>query len=127
MQLAYTILYVENVPETLAFYQQAFGLQKKFLHESNDYGELDTGTTTLSFSARELMQELGKHPGKADGAAPTFEIAFTTDNVTAAVDKAVAAGAKLVQAAELMSWGQTIAYVRDLNDFLVEICTPIVA
>ena len=48
MQLAYTILYVENVAASLAFYSAAFGLERKFLHESGDFGELATGTTTLA-------------------------------------------------------------------------------
>ncbi|MEO1523627.1 MAG: VOC family protein, partial [Cyanobacteria bacterium J06633_2] len=50
MKLKYTILYVENVSATLNFYEQSFGLQTKMLHESGDYGELDTGETTLAFS-----------------------------------------------------------------------------
>ena len=32
MQLAYTILYVDNVAASLAFYEQAFGLRTRFLH-----------------------------------------------------------------------------------------------
>ena len=45
MKLKYAILYVEDVPATLDFYEQAFGLTRKMLHEGGDYGELDTGTT----------------------------------------------------------------------------------
>ena len=44
--------------------------------------------------------------------------------VVAAVQRAVAAGARLVQAPEQMPWGQTVAYVADINDALVELCTP---
>ena len=47
------------------------------------------------------------------------------DDVAAAVARAVDAGAKLVQEATAMPWGQTIAYVGDHNGFLVEICTPV--
>ncbi|MEL7427855.1 MAG: hypothetical protein AAFN81_33010, partial [Bacteroidota bacterium] len=31
LHYAYTILYVPNVPETIAFYQKAFGFEQKFL------------------------------------------------------------------------------------------------
>ena len=34
-------------------------------------------------------------------------------------------GARLVQAPEAMPWGQTVAYVADLEGFLVELCTPV--
>lgn len=63
-------------------------------------------------------------PQTADVKAPSFEIAFTTDDVAAAVVRAVAAGAPLMQPPEQMPWGQTVAYVADLDRFLVEICTP---
>jgi lactoylglutathione lyase len=51
MQLGYTIIYVADVPASLAFYGKAFGLATRFLHESNTYGELETGATALAFAA----------------------------------------------------------------------------
>jgi len=125
MNFGYTILYVEDVPRSLSFYEAAFGLKRRFLHESGDFGELDTGATALAFSSRRLMRELGKHPSKAAVDAPCFEIAFTTPDVAAAVALAVSAGAVLVQAPEDMPWGQTVAYVADPDGFLVELCTPV--
>jgi len=125
MKFKYTILYVKNVAKTLQFFDKAFGFKEAMLHESGDYGELDTGATTLSFSALSLMKDLGKTPGRANPASPTFEIAFETEDVTAALTKALAAGAVLVQDAEEMPWGQTTAYVSEPNGFLIEICTPV--
>lgn len=93
------------------------------LHESGDYGELDTGLTTLSFSSLRLMEQIGKHPGKPVRGNPCFEIAFTVEDVATALVQAVKAGAELVQAAQDMPWGQTTAYVNDPNGFLVELCT----
>ncbi len=125
MTFKYTILYVENVAESLAFFCRAFGLSRRMLHESGDYGELDTGATTLSFSSIGLMQGLGKSPARPRADAPTFELAFETDDVAAGVDRALQAGATLVQPAEQMPWGQTTAYVTDPNGFLIELCTPV--
>jgi len=53
-----------------------------------------------------------------------MEIAFATAHVQKTFDAAVKAGAKEVKAPEKKPWGQTVGYVRDLNGFLVEICTP---
>jgi len=125
MKFKYTILYVENVEETLRFYTQAFGLEQSMIHESGDYGELDTGSTTLSFSSLELMTNIGKNPGQANSSNPIFEIAFETDDVPSALVKALEAGATLVQEAQEMPWGQTTAYVSDHNGFLIELCTPV--
>jgi len=126
LKFKYTILYVDDVVETFSFYEKAFGFNKKMLHDSGEYGELDTGNTTLSFSSLKLMRELGKNPAKPNFNAPTFEIAFETDDVNAALSKALDAGALLVQDATDMPWGQTIAYITENNGFLVEICTPVV-
>lgn len=125
MKLKYTILYVDNVAETLKFYENAFGFKTRFIHEAGDYGELDTGDTTLSFSSLALMNELGKNPKQADPAAPVFEIALETDEVKKWLEQAVKAGAKLVQDVKEEPWGQTTSYVSDPNGFLVEICSPV--
>jgi lactoylglutathione lyase len=125
MKFKYTILYVLNVEETLSFYTQAFGFKQSMLHESGDYGELKTGATTLSFSSLELMTNIGKNPGQASSSSPVFEIAFETANVPLALEKALNAGAKLIQQTQEMPWGQTTAYVSDQNGFLIELCTPI--
>lgn len=125
MKLKYTILYVDDVAATLVFYERAFALERSVLHESGDYAELDTGTTRLSFSSKKLIADLGKSPGDADVSSPTFEIAFETDDVRGALDRAVGAGAKLIQDVRDETWGQTTSYVSDQNGFLIEICSPI--
>lgn len=127
LRFKYTILYVENVAATIKFFEAAFGFTQAMLHESGDYGELDTGSTTLSFSSIQLMTDIGKNPGRANAQQPTFEIAFETGDVASALKKALAAGAKLIQDTEEMPWGQTTAYVSELNGFLIELCTPVSA
>lgn len=125
MIFRYTILYVHDVETTLAFFDAAFGFKTAFLHESKDYGELDTGQTKLAFSSIKLMEQLGKSPATKPVTNPSFEIAFETDDVAAALAKALKAGAALVQGVEEMPWGQTTAYVRLAEGFLIEICTAV--
>ncbi len=125
MRFGYTILYVDDVAATLDFYGKAFGLPARFLHESGTYGELETGATALAFVSRAMMREIGKTPQPPVLDKPTNEIALVTDDVAGGVAKAVAAGATLVQAPQDMPWGQTVAYVGDVNGFLVELCTPL--
>ncbi|MEE9427830.1 MAG: VOC family protein [Paracoccaceae bacterium] len=125
MQLGYVIHYVENVDETLGFYERAFGCTRKFLHEVGDYGELDTGATTLAFAGIAMLQDAGKSPARADPKAPVSEIAFVTDDVAAAFAKAVENGAGAMQEPTRMPWGQTVSFVSDMNGFLVEICSPV--
>ncbi|MCF8473271.1 MAG: VOC family protein [Emcibacter sp.] len=125
MKFKYSIFYVENVKETIEFYNRAFGFETRFLHESGDFGELDTGETSLSFSSVSLMKQLGKAPGKPEPSAPVFEIAFETNDVEGSLKKAIDAGAILVQGVRQEPWGQTTSYVSDPNGYLVEICSPV--
>lgn len=127
MRFGYTILYVDDVASTLDFYGKAFALPTRFLHESGTYGELETGATALAFASRTMLREMGKTTQPPVLSAPTCEIALVTGDVAAAVERAVAAGATLVQEPKGMPWGQTIAYVGDINGFLVELCTPMSA
>ena len=126
MQFGYTILYVDDVVETIGFYERAFGLKRKMLHE-REYGELDTGGTKLAFAARDFVKGMipldFDRPGGAK-AAP-FEIGLVTEDVQSAFETAVKAGATPVKEPAKKPWGQTVGYVSDNNGFLVELCTPI--
>ena len=125
MKFGYTILYVKDVEKTVAFYESAFVLKRKFVHE-NGYGEMDTGETKLAFAGVELAMSNGVSfvPANPEGPAPAVEVAFVTDDVQAAFAMAVKAGAVPVAEPKQKPWGQTVGYVRDLNGFLVEICSP---
>lgn len=127
MKLGYTIIYVADVPETIAFYEAAFGLTRKFIHESNLYAELDTGDTVLAFAGVEAaeMNGLAIVPNAPDGPAAAWEICFVTDDVTGAYDRAVVAGCTPVSAPCAKPWGQTVSYVRDRDGCIVEIASPI--
>jgi catechol 2,3-dioxygenase-like lactoylglutathione lyase family enzyme len=128
--LGYAILYVKDVPASLGFYEKAFGLSRRFLHDKDGkaYGELETGAARLAFASLPLVRDHLK-----DGvtiAAPDkpplgFEIALVTPDVQALYRRAVEAGAAGVTAPEAKPWGQTAAYVRDGDGFLVELCTPL--
>jgi len=98
MKLGYTIIYVADVPKTVAFYEAAFGLTQRFIHESNLYGEMETGDTVLAFAGVEAaeMNGLAIIPNVPDGPAAAWEICFVTDDVVAAYDKAVSKGCQPV-------------------------------
>jgi len=52
-------------------------------------------------------------------------VAFACDDVAAAFEHAVAAGATAVAEPTQKPWGQTVAYVRDGDGVIVELCTPV--
>lgn len=126
IKFGYTIVYVENVPNILDFYVCAFGFATKFIHEGNDYGELDTGNTTIGFADHNLgKMNLPEGYISANSNQPLgMELVFVTANVQAALDNAIRAGAEEVQPVTLKPWGQNVAYLRDPAGTLIELCSP---
>jgi lactoylglutathione lyase len=127
MKFGYTIVYVPDVAASLEFFGQAFGLGRRFLHESGMYGELATGETTLSFAAHALaeMNFPGGHVEAHASPRPLgMEVGFVTPDVAAAHARALAAGASELAAPSAKPWGQTVSYVRCPDGTLVELCTP---
>jgi len=128
IKFAYTILYVQDVKKSIAFYEKVFGFEQKFITPDNSYGELVTGETTLSFATITLANSNlkdGFTESNLQNKPFGIEVAFTTKNVEDTVKSAVEAGAVIVAEPETKPWGQVVAYVRDFDGFLVEICTPI--
>lgn len=128
MDLGWVIFVVPDVAATIDFFERAFGLSRRFVGDAGDYGEMDTGATTLAFVAESLAATtipVGLRPNRPGEAPAGAQVTLVTDNVGDAYDRAVAAGAVGLGAPTTTPWGQTVAYLRDPNGLLVEIGTPI--
>ncbi|TAE58475.1 MAG: VOC family protein [Bacteroidetes bacterium] len=128
MKFAYTILYVENVTETIEFYEKAFGFSRKFITPEMDYGELLTGETSIAFASMELGNSNfrdGFEKTSPSKKPPGIELAFTTENIETDFQHALDSGATEFEPLTEKPWGQKVGYLRDINGFLIEICTPI--
>ncbi|MBK3396267.1 MULTISPECIES: VOC family protein [Methylobacterium] len=125
MKLGYVILYVPDVAASVAFYGRAFGLAPRFVHDSGQYAELETGGTALAFAEEGFVGETcpGFRLNRRSEAPAGFEVGLVAEDVAAAFARAVAAGALPVAAPVTKPWGQTVAYVRDGDGVLVELCS----
>jgi lactoylglutathione lyase len=124
VRLGYVIAYVEDPEMTAGFWERAFGLQRRFVHESGQYAEMETGETTLAFASNALGES--NLPGgfrRNDPAEPPagVEVALVAEDVEGAFRSALEAGAAAVAEPKAKPWGQTVAYVRDPDGVLVEI------
>ena len=127
VKFGYTIVYVESVEKTISFFENAFGMSRKFITEENDYGELNTGETTLSFASHELGNSNfkgGYVSGSGSDKPLGTEIALVTTDVSAAHSSALKHGASELKAPEEKPWGQVVSYVRCPSGILLELCTP---
>ncbi len=123
MKLNYVIIYVEDAVKATDFYAEAFDLKTRFIHESGMYAEMETGETVLSFANHQMLaMNIGIESSKENKSG--FELAFSTDSVQEAFDKALSAGAREIKPPEKKPWGQTVGYVQDPYGTIIEICTP---
>ena len=128
VKLGYTIAYVNDVNKAIAFFEKAFNLRKKFITAEHDYGELDTGNTTLAFASHALASTnfKGDYVNGSSSEAPLgIEIALVTDELESVYTAAIAHGATSLQSPVQKPWGQGVAYVRCPSGILLELCTPI--
>ncbi|WP_166921927.1 VOC family protein [Flavobacterium poyangense] len=128
IKFGYTILYVENVEAAIVFYENAFGFSRKFITPEKDYGELSTGETTISFASKNLAAQNLKDgfiTSSLEEKPFAIELGFITDDVTGTIQKAISFGAVIVKEPVEKPWGQIVAYVRDPEGFLIEICTEV--
>jgi len=129
ISLGYTIFYVNDVAGTVRFFTTAFGLEPRFVTPEGDYGEVETGATTLAFVSIELARANLDDAGGfvlPDATQPSpISITLLTSDVAATVAAAVEAGARTYVAPAEKPWGQTVAYVLGPSNLLIEIAIPV--
>ncbi|WP_316674811.1 VOC family protein [uncultured Tolumonas sp.] len=127
MKFGYAIVYVPDVEQTLSFFEQAFSWKRKFIHESGEYGELNTGDTTLAFASHNLGEINLPNGYIAVNDTPKplgFELAFVVDDVDMAHLKAITAGATELSVPKQKPWGQRVSYIQTPSGILIELCSP---
>lgn len=129
VSLGYTIFYVNDVSETVSFCEAAFGLERRFVTEENDYGEVETGATTLAFVslglAKANLDDAGGFMLPDEVRPAPVSIALVTTDVAGTVAAAVAAGGRSYTDPVEKPWGQTVAYVLGPSNLLIEVATPV--
>jgi catechol 2,3-dioxygenase-like lactoylglutathione lyase family enzyme len=117
------MLWVADVPASVDFYEKAFGLERAWVRDEGDYAQMSTGETTLQFAVETAAPTSGVdiRLNRADGPAAGMQLSLVVDDVPAAFDQAVNAGAIAVADPVTKPWGQVVAYVRDPDGVLVEL------
>ncbi|XP_009353814.2 uncharacterized protein Mb0911c [Pyrus x bretschneideri] len=122
---AYTVVYVKDVAKSTTFYSKAFGYDIRRLDDSNRWGELESGQTTIAFTPlhqHETDDLTGAVQTPSSGRErQPIEVCFAYGDVDAAYKRAVESGAVPVSAPEAKEWGQKVGYVRDLDGIVVRL------
>jgi predicted enzyme related to lactoylglutathione lyase len=128
VKFGYTINYVPNVDIAMSFFEKAFEMKRRFITDENDYGELDTGETTLAFASHELglSNFSGGYVSSTESDKPLgIEIALVTDDVSEVHQRAIHYGAVELKSPETKPWGQMVSFIRCPSGILIELCSPI--
>ncbi|MCG8336511.1 MAG: VOC family protein [Proteobacteria bacterium] len=127
MKFGSPCLFVKDVQQTIAFYIDAFGLDKKFYDPDFDFGIVMAGDAEIGIASHEagnrMMPE--KYPQPESGNPQGVELAFYSENVEDDYTKAIKAGAKPLASPYDTPWGQKVAYVESIEGTIIGICSPI--
>jgi uncharacterized glyoxalase superfamily protein PhnB len=104
-------LRVEDVSGATKLLAEAYGW--RVLSDGADFGELDAGGLRIMLS-REAMVPWGRLDG--------LILHEYVDDVPAAVERAVAAGAELLAGPLKTDWGTEAAYLKGPGDLIVDLC-----
>jgi lactoylglutathione lyase len=126
MKFGYAVIFVDDVRSAIEFYEQAFGLERGLVTQA--FATLRTGDTQLAFGwtkneRKELGGAVAFRENRRDDDAAGAQVSLIADDVDAAFQRAVSAGATPIITPTRMPWGQTVSRVRDLNGFLVSLVT----
>ncbi|MBL0690719.1 MAG: VOC family protein [SAR324 cluster bacterium] len=130
MKFSTSLLYVKNVVKSLDFYTQAFDLKVKFLHDTKSYGEIATGSTRLCFAHHSLIESnfadtkiKGLTLSNIANKPLSIEIGLEIDEnkVIHYYEKAQKFGATSIAKPNLKPWGQLVAYLQDLDGYLISL------
>jgi len=128
-RLGYVVAWVPDVAATVAFYEQAFGLQCRSVrtYGMTTWAEMDTGGTTLAFASETEAEQLfadGFRSNRPGDPPAALLISLLVDDVEATYQAALAVGAIGRDAPEREPWGQVVARMRDMNGLLVSLASP---
>jgi lactoylglutathione lyase len=123
-QLGFVILYTRDVTKKMAFYERAFGLQRGNLSPQGEYGEMH-GDVPLQFVQEDFARSYVPDfvANRLEGRPAAIEVGFLLDDVPAAYQRAIDSGCTSVAPPEKRPWGPTVAFVRDDEGVLVELCS----
>ena len=125
---AYVTFLVKDLDRTVDFYDDAFDIVMFFTRDPSgrELALGDTGRTGISVVTWELIDNSGLGPSpymRRD--APEVRLIIPTNNLEAAVAKATAAGAVLIDRYHTRL--EDVACLSDPDGFLIELRQPVVA
>jgi lactoylglutathione lyase len=119
-RLAYVIVYVSDLPTSIAFYRDLLGLPFKF--EDAGYAEFATDGIRFALYERRRAEWL---TGRPVTPGPAAEVVFLADDVDECARRLAARGATIVSGPADRPWGHRTVHLADPDGFVVELAQEI--
>lgn len=126
MRLALAVVPVEDLAASAAFYRAAFGLTVNV--DEPVYVEMrDDRGMRLGLYRKDAWAKLVGRPaaGVPSGTLAPVELYFTCDDLDAAIERIVAAGAEVLSERSARDWGDECAYFADPNGNVLVLARPL--
>jgi catechol 2,3-dioxygenase-like lactoylglutathione lyase family enzyme len=114
---AFPIVYVDDVPEAIAFYEAALGFATTYRWPAE-------GDATFAFLRLDPLGIAVSARASATDPTRDFELCVYTDDADAAAEQLRANGAGELQPPRLEPWGERRAYFRAPDGTLLHIAQP---
>ena len=101
----------------IEFFVAAFGLERRHLN-TEENGALRRGGDGRDDARLRVAR------ARVNAPPAGVELTLETDELDAALERALAAGATVVSAPELRAWGQRLAFVRGPEGILIGLTSP---
>jgi lactoylglutathione lyase len=119
-RLDYLILYVSDLPVSVAFYRDVVGLQHKFTDAG--YAEFATGETRFAlYEQRRAAWLTGEYPSPG----PAGQVVFLTDDVDSQELRLTQLGIDVLSGPADRPWGHRTLHIADPDGFVIEFAQPI--
>lgn len=124
-RLAQTYLLVSNVEESVAFYEDVFGLGLE--ERSGTKATFETGSCELVVEEdfeEDAFAAFGLRPPGDDRGRGVF-VVLDVDDVDAVHERAVERGASVPAEPRTVDWGRRICLIEDPDGYVIEVGRPL--
>jgi lactoylglutathione lyase len=122
MRLTDVRLLVEDVGQSVRFFQEKMGLKKVLEVEEGVYAEFEAGDARLTMYRRDLMQSVLGGDDGAVGRPGSVVLVFRVQDVDAEFGRLTADGVPaLTQPHDQAAWGLRVAHLRDPDGHVIEL------
>jgi lactoylglutathione lyase len=119
-RVGYVILYVSDLPASIAFYREVVGLA--FAFEDAGYAEFATEGTRFALYEKRRAEWL---TGRVVSPGPAAEIVLIVDDVDLHARRLAACGVPILSGPTDRPWGHRTLHIADPDAFIVEFAQEI--